>query len=126
MTARSAVAPGPLPRTIGLAGPVRGRLTLATLLGPGRVAADIGLIATAAWLISKAAEHPNQADWRWPSSAVQFFGLSRGFFATASGWSAMARPSACSPTCGYACTSTSTLGPLAPGRASRRSGGVTC
>ena len=34
---------------------------LATLLGAGAIAADIGLIGTAAWLISRAAQHPNES-----------------------------------------------------------------
>ena len=46
---------------------------------PGAIAADIGLIGTAAWLISKAAQHPNEAALAVAIVAVQFFGLSRGF-----------------------------------------------
>ena len=65
--------------TVDIVRPVRGRLLLATLLGAGAVAADIGLIATAAWLISKAAEHPNESELALAIVAVQFFGLSRGF-----------------------------------------------
>ena len=53
---------------------------MATLLGAGAVAADIGLIGTAAWLISRAAEHPNESALALAIVAVQFFGLSRGFF----------------------------------------------
>jgi len=80
MTARKSDRTGAsLARTIGLAGPVRGQLTLATLLGSGALAADVGLIATAAWLISKAAEHPNQAELALAIVGVQFFGLARGF-----------------------------------------------
>ena len=66
-------------RTLGLARPVTGRVALATLLGAGAVAADIGLIGTAAWLISKASEHPNESAIALAIVAVQFFGLSRGF-----------------------------------------------
>ncbi len=69
----------PLARTLRLAGPVRGQLGWASLLGAGAVAADIGLIATAAWLISKASEHPNESALALAIVAVQFFGLSRGF-----------------------------------------------
>ncbi len=62
-----------------MARPASGRLLLATLLGAGAIAADIGLLGTAAWLISKAAEHPNESALAVAIVAVQFFGLSRGF-----------------------------------------------
>ena len=55
------------------------RVVAATLLGAGAIAADIGLLGTAAWLISKAAQHPNEATLAVAIVAVQFFGLSRGF-----------------------------------------------
>jgi thiol reductant ABC exporter CydC subunit len=64
---------------MALVGPIRGKLLITTLLGSGAMAADIGLIATAAWLVCKAAEHPNQAELALAIVAVQFFGLSRGF-----------------------------------------------
>jgi thiol reductant ABC exporter CydC subunit len=70
----------PLRRTLGVARPVRGRAALATLLAAGAVAADVGLIGTAAWLISKAAQHPNESTLGVAIVAVQFFGLSRGLF----------------------------------------------
>jgi len=54
-------------------------MVVATLLGAGAIAADIGLLGTAAWLISKAAQHPNEATLAVAIVAVQFFGLSRGF-----------------------------------------------
>ena len=68
----------PVGRTLRWPGPpgARGR---ATLLGGGAIAADIGLLGTAAWLISKAAQHPNEATLAVAIVAVQFFGLSRGF-----------------------------------------------
>jgi thiol reductant ABC exporter CydC subunit len=68
----------PSGRTLALAGPVSGRLLLATLLGAGAIAADIGLIGTAAWLISRASEHPNESHLAVAIVAVQFFGLTRG------------------------------------------------
>jgi thiol reductant ABC exporter CydC subunit len=68
-----------LGRTLGIARPASGRVVIATLLGAGAIAADIGLLGTAAWLISKAAEHPNEATLAVAIVAVQFFGLSRGF-----------------------------------------------
>ena len=76
MSAESALAA--LARTLGVARPAARRITLATLLGAGAVAADIGLIGTAAWLISRAAEHPNESALALAIVAVQVFGLSRG------------------------------------------------
>lgn len=73
-------AAAPLGRTFGLVRPAAGRLVLAVLLGAGAIAADIGLIGTAAWLISRASEHPNEASLAVAIVGVQFFGLSRGFF----------------------------------------------
>ena len=69
-----------LGRTFDLARPATGRIVLATLLGGAAIAADIGLIGTAAWLISRAAQHPNESALAVAIVAVQFFGLSRGFF----------------------------------------------
>jgi thiol reductant ABC exporter CydC subunit len=70
----------PLGRTLGMARPASGRLVLVILLGAGAIAADIGLIGTAAWLISRASQHPNESNLAVAIVAVQFFGLSRGFF----------------------------------------------
>jgi thiol reductant ABC exporter CydC subunit len=70
----------PLGRTLAIARPAAGRLLLTALLGAGAIAADIGLLATAAWLISKAARHPNESQLAVAIVGVQFFGLSRGFF----------------------------------------------
>ena len=52
----------------------------AILFGAGAVGADIGLIGTAAWLISRASQHPNESRLAVAIVGVQFFGLSRGFF----------------------------------------------
>ena len=84
----TASGPGPTrigrwPRRAGpsaMARPAAGRLVLTVLLGAGAIAADIGLIATAAWLISRAAQHPNESQLAVAIVGVQFFGLSRGFF----------------------------------------------
>jgi thiol reductant ABC exporter CydC subunit len=73
-------AVAPLVRTVAIARPVAGRLLLVTLLGAGAIAADIGLIATAAWLIATAAHHPNESQLALAIVGVQCFGLSRGFF----------------------------------------------
>ena len=70
----------PLRRTFSMIRPASGRVVVATLLAAGAVAADIGLIGTAAWLISRAAQHPNEASLAVAIVAVQFFGLSRGLF----------------------------------------------
>ncbi len=70
----------PLSRTLELARPATGRLALATLLGAGAVGAAIGLIATSAWLISRASQHPQESALAVAIVAVQFFGLSRGLF----------------------------------------------
>ena len=53
---------------------------MTSLLGAGAVAASIGLMGTAAWLISRAAQHPSEAALGVAIVGVQFFGISRGFF----------------------------------------------
>ncbi len=58
--------------------PVRGRLALATLIGAGAAGAAIGLIATSAWLISRAAQHPQESAIAVAIAGVQFFALARG------------------------------------------------
>ncbi len=68
----------PLLRTLALARPAAGRLTLATLLGAGAVGAAIGLIATSAWLISRSSERPEESVVAVAIVGVQFFALSRG------------------------------------------------
>ncbi len=72
----------PVLATLGLAltRPVAGRLALATLLGAGALGAGIGLIATSAWLISRASQRPPESALAIAIVAVQFFGLSRGLF----------------------------------------------
>jgi thiol reductant ABC exporter CydC subunit len=56
------------------------RLILSIVLGACAAAASIGLLATAAWLISRAAQHPPESAIALAIVAVQFFGLSRGLF----------------------------------------------
>jgi len=70
----------PLRTTLALAHPAGPRLALASLLGAGAVGAGIGLIATAAWLISRASQRPPEAAIAIAIVAVQFFALSRGLF----------------------------------------------
>ncbi|MGZ4236450.1 MAG: ABC transporter transmembrane domain-containing protein [Solirubrobacteraceae bacterium] len=54
------------------------RLLLACVLGACALGAGIGLLATAAWLISRAAQHPRESALALGIVAVQFFGLSKG------------------------------------------------
>jgi thiol reductant ABC exporter CydC subunit len=68
----------PLLQTLAIARPAVGRLTLATLLGAGAVAAAIGLIATSAWLISRSSQRPQESAVAIAIVGVQFFALSRG------------------------------------------------
>ena len=70
----------PAGRTLGLVRPTSWHLVLAIVLGAGAIAADIGLLGTAAWLISRASQHPNESHLAVAIVAVQFFGLSRGLF----------------------------------------------
>ena len=73
-------AEAPLGRTLRLARRGAGRLALASLLGAGAVGAGIGLIATSAWLISRASQRPQESALTIAIVGVQFFGLSRGLF----------------------------------------------
>lgn len=68
----------PLLRVVRLAGPVRGRLALAIVAGVGAAGAAVGLTATSAWLISRAAEHPPVLYLMVAIVAVRAFGVSRG------------------------------------------------
>ena len=72
--------PAPLRRTLGLARPAAGRLFGAALLGAAAVGAGVGLLATSAWLISRAAQHPSVQALAVAVVGVRFFGLSRGLF----------------------------------------------
>lgn len=67
-------------QTAAFAAPVARRALLAGLLGAGALGAGIGLLATSAWLISRAAQHPPESALALAIVAVQFFGLSKGFF----------------------------------------------
>ncbi len=50
------------------------------ILGSATIAASIGLMGTAAWLIAKAALHPSIAELQVAVVGVRFFGISRGLF----------------------------------------------
>jgi thiol reductant ABC exporter CydC subunit len=70
-------APAPLARTFAVTRGARRRLALSTLLGAGALAAGIGLIATSAWLISRASQRPQESALAIAIVGVQFFALSR-------------------------------------------------
>ncbi len=53
-------------------------MTGAVLLGVGALCASIGLMATSAWLISRAAQHPSVQSLAVAVVGVRFFGLARG------------------------------------------------
>lgn len=72
--------PAPIQRALGIVRPAAPRIVLASMCGTGAVVAGIGLLGTAAWLISRAAQHPSEAALGIAIVGVQFFGLSRGFF----------------------------------------------
>jgi thiol reductant ABC exporter CydC subunit len=67
-------------RLFGLITPFTGRILLSVLLGFATVASGVGLMATAAYIISAAALHPSIADLQVAIVGVRFFGLSRGVF----------------------------------------------
>jgi ABC-type transport system involved in cytochrome bd biosynthesis fused ATPase/permease subunit len=69
----------PVRRTLRLVRGRTGRLIGSALLGAGAVGAAIGLMATAAWLLSRAAQHPSVQALAVAVVGVRFFGLSRGF-----------------------------------------------
>ena len=58
--------------------PASRRLLESCVLGACALGAGIGLLATAAWLISRAAQHPHESALALGIVAVQFFGLSKG------------------------------------------------
>lgn len=61
-----------------LAKPVAHWIALATLLGFATVASGIGLMATSAYIVSKAALQPSIADLQMAIVGVRFFGIARG------------------------------------------------
>ena len=60
--------------------PVSGRFVLAILAGVGAGGAAVGLAATSAWLISRAAQRPPVFELLLAVTAVRAFGISRGVF----------------------------------------------
>jgi len=68
----------PLVRLLRLGRPLRGRFALALLAGAGATGAAVGLAATAAWLLSRAAEQPPVLYLLVAVVAVRAFGIGRG------------------------------------------------
>ncbi|MFG2088794.1 thiol reductant ABC exporter subunit CydC [Spirillospora sp. NPDC048824] len=67
-------------RLLKLARPARGRLVIAVLFGVLALGSGVGLMATSAWLISRAAQHPPVLTLMVAIVAVRAFGLGRGVF----------------------------------------------
>ena len=102
----------------------RAAVAASCVLGAAALGAGIGLLATAAWLISRAAQHPHETGARGRrSSRVQFFGLSQGLFRYGSAWSGTTPRCARWRICGCGSTSASSCS-RRPG--CRRSAAATC
>ena len=67
-------------RLLVLARPSAGRLVLAVLFGALALGSGVGLMATSAWLISRAALHPPVLTLMIAIVAVRAFGIGRGVF----------------------------------------------
>lgn len=65
-------------RLVRLAWPYRWWMALSVLLGFATVGSAIGLMATAAWIIARAALHPSIAVLNVAIVGVRFFGIARG------------------------------------------------
>ncbi|QGP91341.1 Vitamin B12 import ATP-binding protein BtuD [Neomoorella glycerini] len=74
---RRTTTAGTFIRLLGLIAPFWKSILGATLLGFFTVASNVGLIATAAFLIASAALHPPVLDLMLPIVGVRFFGISR-------------------------------------------------
>ncbi|MGC0415282.1 thiol reductant ABC exporter subunit CydD [Embleya sp. AB8] len=79
-SASRAGAAGPGRRLLALARPLRGRLALAVLCGALALGSSVGLMATSAWLISRASEHPPVLTLMVAVTGVRAFGVSRAVF----------------------------------------------
>ena len=69
---------GEVRRAFALVRPAAPRVALATVLGAGAACAAVGLLATSAWLIARAAQQPGASALGVAIAGVQFFALSRG------------------------------------------------
>jgi ATP-binding cassette subfamily C protein CydCD len=67
-------------RCFNLLSPFASRILLSIVLGFATIASGVGLMATAAYIISAAALHPSIAELQVAIVGVRFFGLSRGVF----------------------------------------------
>jgi thiol reductant ABC exporter CydC subunit len=65
-------------RILKLVAPIKKWMALAVLLGLATIGSSIGLMATAAFIIAKAALHPSIADLQVAIVGVRFFGIARG------------------------------------------------
>ncbi|HXW78812.1 MAG TPA: thiol reductant ABC exporter subunit CydC, partial [Acidimicrobiales bacterium] len=70
----------PFWRTVQLVRPVGGRLGATTFLSAASAGSGVALLATSAWLISRAAQHPSVVVLGVAIVGVQFFSLSRALF----------------------------------------------
>ncbi len=70
----------PIRRLLGLLTPFGRWIALSALLGVATIGSGIGLMATSAFLIAKAALHPSIADLQMAIVGVRFFGIARGVF----------------------------------------------
>lgn len=71
---------GVLGRVRHMAGPRRGRLTLALLLGSLALGSAVGLMATSGWLISRASQQPPVLYLMVAVTATRAFGIGRAVF----------------------------------------------
>lgn len=70
----------PFWRLLRLVWPQRKQIALAVILGFATIGSSVGLMATSAFIIAKAALHPSIADLQVAVVGVRFFGISRGVF----------------------------------------------
>ncbi len=63
---------------LGLIAPFWAWIALATLAGAATVASGVGLLATSAYILARAALHPSIADLQLAIVGVRFFGIARG------------------------------------------------
>ncbi|WP_225832797.1 thiol reductant ABC exporter subunit CydD [Streptomyces sp. NK08204] len=72
--------PSVLGRVRGMAGPRRGRLLLALVLGSLALGCAVGLMATSGWLISRASQQPPVLYLMLAVTATRAFGIGRAVF----------------------------------------------
>ncbi|HEY7858865.1 MAG TPA: thiol reductant ABC exporter subunit CydC [Candidatus Nanopelagicales bacterium] len=80
MTTVAATAVSPVRRLLPWLRPQRARLLLAALLGALAIGSGVGLLATSAWLISRASQQPPVLELQVAIVAVRAFGIGRGVF----------------------------------------------